>query len=191
MTAWSMGSVSGEYLACGYHGLEFDVKGQCVKVPGQTDVPSGARVRSYPAHERNNIVWIWMGDAAKADVSKIPDMPWLSDPKWAVTPGRLYVKSNYQFILDNLLAGRFLREAPYALSLLLALAMAASAALLLIFSHGLLSKLAGLLVPLAAPFLAGGFALGELHTHTLVAMPFFLGAPAADASPGRPAATTA
>ena len=23
--------------------------------------------------------------------------------RWAVTPGRLYVKSNYQFILDNLL----------------------------------------------------------------------------------------
>ena len=35
--------------------------------------------------------------------SRIPDMPWLSDPKWATTPGRLYVKTNYQFILDNLL----------------------------------------------------------------------------------------
>ena len=39
----------------------------------------------------------------KADTAKIPDMPWLSDPKWAATPGRLYVKTNYQFILDNLL----------------------------------------------------------------------------------------
>ena len=95
--------MSGEYLACGYHGLKFDVNGRCVEVPGQTEVPAGAKVRSYPTHEKNNIVWIWMGDADKADPAKIPDLPWLSDPKWAATPGRLYVKTNYQFIIDNLL----------------------------------------------------------------------------------------
>ncbi len=72
-------------------------------MPGQPEVPAGAKVRSYPTHEKNNIVWIWMGDADKADVDKIPDLPWLSDPKWAATPGRLYVKTNYQFIIDNLL----------------------------------------------------------------------------------------
>ena len=44
-----------------------------------------------------------MGDPAKADRTKIPDMPWLSDPKWATTPGNLRVKANYQFIVDNLL----------------------------------------------------------------------------------------
>ena len=99
----SMGELSGEYLACGYHGLKFDVNGRCVEVPGQPEVPPGAKVRSYPMHEKNNIVWIWMGDADKADAAKIPDLPWLSDPKWAATPGRLYVKTNYQFILDNLL----------------------------------------------------------------------------------------
>ncbi|MCX7311423.1 MAG: aromatic ring-hydroxylating dioxygenase subunit alpha [Alphaproteobacteria bacterium] len=99
----SMGELSGAYLACGYHGLKFDVSGRCVEVPGQTEVPAGAKVRSYPVIEKNNVVWIWMGDADKADASKIPDMPWLYDPKWAATPGRLYVKTNYQFILDNLL----------------------------------------------------------------------------------------
>lgn len=99
----SLGEISGATLACGYHGLQFDVNGKCVHVPGQTDVPPGAKVRSYPVHEKNNVVWIWMGDAAKADVTKVPDMPWLSDPKWATTPGNLHVKTNYQFIIDNLL----------------------------------------------------------------------------------------
>jgi len=99
----SKGELSGEYLACGYHGLKFDVNGRCVEVPGQPEVPSGAKVRAYPTHEKNNVVWIWMGDADKADTAKIPDLPWLSDPKWAATPGRLYVKTNYQFIIDNLL----------------------------------------------------------------------------------------
>ncbi len=99
----SLGEVSGATLACGYHGLKFDVNGKCVEVPGQADVPSGAKVRSYPVHEKNNVVWIWMGEPAKADTSKVPDMPWLSNPKWATTPGNLHVKSNYQFIIDNLL----------------------------------------------------------------------------------------
>jgi phenylpropionate dioxygenase-like ring-hydroxylating dioxygenase large terminal subunit len=99
----SLGEVSGATLACGYHGLKFDVNGQCVEVPGQAEVPAGAKVRSYPVHEKNNLVWIWMGDPAKADTAKIPDMPWLSDPKWATTPGNLHVKANYQFIIDNLL----------------------------------------------------------------------------------------
>jgi phenylpropionate dioxygenase-like ring-hydroxylating dioxygenase large terminal subunit len=99
----SLGELSGEYLACGYHGLKFDLSGKCVEVPGQSQVPSGARVRGYPVNEKWNVIWIWMGDPTKADPAKIPDMPWLSDPKWATTPGRLYVKSNYQFIIDNLL----------------------------------------------------------------------------------------
>jgi len=99
----SLGELAGEYLACGYHGLKFDVNGQCVEVPGQDMVPAGAKVRSYPIHEKWNVVWIWMGDPAKADASKIPDMPWLADAKWATTPGYIHVKTNYQFILDNLL----------------------------------------------------------------------------------------
>src|SRR5262245_11199538 len=83
----SLGEVSGETLACGYHGLKFNVSGRCVAVPGQAEVPSGAKVRSYPVAEKWNVVWIWMGDPALADPGKIPDMPWLSDPKWTTTPG--------------------------------------------------------------------------------------------------------
>ena len=99
----SLGEVAGQYLACGYHGLKFDVTGKCVEVPGQVQVPSGAKVRSYPVAEKWNVVWIWMGELAKADTANIPDMPWLSEPQWTATPGRLHVKSNYQFIIDNLL----------------------------------------------------------------------------------------
>jgi len=99
----SLGEISGRYLTCGYHGLKFDVDGKCVEIPGQTQVPANAKVRSYPVAEKWNVVWIWMGDPAKADPTKIPDMPWLSEPEWAATPGRLHVKTNYQFIIDNLL----------------------------------------------------------------------------------------
>lgn len=99
----SRGEIKGEYLACGYHGLQFDTNGQCVLVPGHNRVPPGARVRSYPVHEKWKVVWIWMGDPEKADVSKVPELPWLDDARWATTPGTIHVKTNYQFIIDNLL----------------------------------------------------------------------------------------
>ena len=83
----SRGEVSGEYLACGYHGLKFDVSGQCVEVPGQRMVPRGAKVRSYPVRERWGVVWIWMGEPARADETTIPSLHWLADPKWTATPG--------------------------------------------------------------------------------------------------------
>ncbi len=31
----SLGAVEGDNLRCGYHGLTFDTKGQCVHIPGQ------------------------------------------------------------------------------------------------------------------------------------------------------------
>jgi phenylpropionate dioxygenase-like ring-hydroxylating dioxygenase large terminal subunit len=99
----SRGEVAGEYLACGYHGLKFDVSGQCVEVPGQRMVPRGAKVRSYPVQERWGVVWIWMGEPARADETKIPNLHWLADPTWTGTPGYIHLKSNYQFLIDNLL----------------------------------------------------------------------------------------
>jgi phenylpropionate dioxygenase-like ring-hydroxylating dioxygenase large terminal subunit len=99
----SRGERVGDYLACGYHGLKFDINGQCVEVPGQSMIPRGAKVRSYPVCERWGAVWIWMGEPAKADTSKIPDLFWLGDPNWTATSGYLHLNSNYQFLIDNLL----------------------------------------------------------------------------------------
>ena len=99
----SAGEVVGSTLRCAYHGLRFDAGGACVEVPGQNEIPAGARVRSYPVVERWNVVWIWMGDAAKADPARIEDLPWLDSPQWTATPGTLHLKANYQLLIDNLL----------------------------------------------------------------------------------------
>jgi phenylpropionate dioxygenase-like ring-hydroxylating dioxygenase large terminal subunit len=99
----SRGERAGDYLACGYHGLKFDINGQCVEVPGQNMIPRGAKVRSYPVCEQWGAVWIWMGEPAKADTSKVPNLYWLADPKWSATPGYIHLNSNYQFLIDNLL----------------------------------------------------------------------------------------
>ena len=69
------GTVVEEGIQCGYHGLIYDTNGQCVVVPGQKNIPKNARIKSYPVVEKNQNVWIWMGDPALADESKIIDYP--------------------------------------------------------------------------------------------------------------------
>src|SRR5262245_65559583 len=63
----SLGRVNGDHIQSGYHGMCFDREGACVRVPGQDQVPSRARVRKYPLVERHAIAWLRMGDASLAD----------------------------------------------------------------------------------------------------------------------------
>jgi phenylpropionate dioxygenase-like ring-hydroxylating dioxygenase large terminal subunit len=97
----SAGRLAGDSVECGYHGLVYDCTGICTKIPGQ-QVPLGTRVRSYPVIEKDQFIYIWMGDA-EADMQKIVSFPRLSDPDWGMTKVRLHVKANYLLIVDNLL----------------------------------------------------------------------------------------
>ena len=103
----SMGKVVGDRLQCSYHGLQFAPDGACVVVPGQSQVPPGAAVRSYTLVERAGWVWIWMGDPALADEALLPDWWWMDHPEWKTVPGNfatpLYSRCNYQMIIENLL----------------------------------------------------------------------------------------
>jgi phenylpropionate dioxygenase-like ring-hydroxylating dioxygenase large terminal subunit len=60
------------------------------------------KVRTYPVHEHGHLIWIWMGDPAKADVSAIVDLPYLTDPAWKGLPGYIHYDANYLLIVDNL-----------------------------------------------------------------------------------------
>lgn len=97
------GQVIGDRLQCGYHGLEFDTAGQCVRVPGQDYVPPGARVRSYPVVEQDRLVWIWMGDPARADASQIVRFPYHDDPRWPYKSTTMHIHAGYRLMIDNLL----------------------------------------------------------------------------------------
>lgn len=99
----SLGRVLGDRLRCGYHGLEFDAAGRCVKVPGQRRVPPGAAVRAYPVLERHGLVWLWPGDPEAADEARVPALPWLDDPGWVRTGGCIRLAADYRLLIDNLL----------------------------------------------------------------------------------------
>lgn len=91
-------------VECGYHGLRFDGSGACVHNPhGNGTIPKACRVPGYPVVERHGIVWIWPGDATRADPALIPDFSYLVAPDRRTIFGMAAVKANYELITDNLM----------------------------------------------------------------------------------------
>jgi phenylpropionate dioxygenase-like ring-hydroxylating dioxygenase large terminal subunit len=100
----SLGKLKGDRIACPYHGLEFDGSGGCVHNPhGKGMVTSSLSVRAFPVCERYGMLWIWPGDADKADSALLPEIPRMEDDSFSWVQGVLQVHANYQLMLDNLL----------------------------------------------------------------------------------------
>jgi len=99
----SHGRVAGNDLQCGYHGLTFAPDGACVAIPNQTRIPPGVRVRSYPCVERWGWVWIFPGDADRAEATPLPDFSQHGSDGWTAVGGYLHVGGNHQLLVDNLL----------------------------------------------------------------------------------------
>jgi vanillate O-demethylase monooxygenase subunit len=99
----SEGSIEGDNVACGYHGLVYNSEGRCVFMPSQKTINPAARVRSYPVAEKHRFVWVWTGDPALADEKKIPDLHWNDDPEWAGDGKLIHLECGYKLIVDNLM----------------------------------------------------------------------------------------
>lgn len=98
----STGHTEGDLIVCGYHGFCFDGDGVCVEVPSQTNVPYGARVRSFPVREEPPFVWVWPGEPARAVLQAPPRLPWLTDSGWESSGVTVDVAGNYLLIHDQL-----------------------------------------------------------------------------------------
>lgn len=96
----SMGRIEGDRVRCGYHGLLFDADGGCIEVPGQSTVPPGAGVRTYPVVDRFGWIWIWMGERGRADEALVPDVSWHADSEWLTTGVYWHVRANYELLND-------------------------------------------------------------------------------------------
>jgi len=98
----SSGEVVGNDIQCGYHGIRFAADGACTHVPGNAIIGRGFRARSFPARELHGLVFVWLG-AAIPDPALIPDFGENVKPGWTGVHGTLYVKANYQLLIDNIL----------------------------------------------------------------------------------------
>ena len=99
----SKGMLEGDFVRCKYHGFVYDSAGQCVRMTAQDAIPTSARVANYPVAEKHRLVWVWPGDAAKADPSLIPDLHWFADPAWAGDGTYYHFRCDYRLLIDNLM----------------------------------------------------------------------------------------
>jgi phenylpropionate dioxygenase-like ring-hydroxylating dioxygenase large terminal subunit len=103
-TPLHLGKIVDTGIQCGYHGMVFDGAGNCVEIPGQDTIPRNAKVRSYPVVEKDEFIWIWMGDAEKADPTLIVDYPYHNDyGTWPHKRDVYHVKADYMLLVDNLM----------------------------------------------------------------------------------------
>jgi nitrite reductase/ring-hydroxylating ferredoxin subunit len=74
-------------LRCVYHGIKFDVAGNCVDVPclppgtpqAQIDaLKRQLRLKSYPCLQRGGLIWTYMGPAGQEPA--FPDLEWVALP---------------------------------------------------------------------------------------------------------------
>lgn len=98
----SHGSLEGDNVVCGYHGLTYDPAGVCVRVPSLRIVPANICVASYPVVERHPLVWIWVGRRDKADEALIPQHAPIKMQGSACVSGYFHLQCNYVGLHENL-----------------------------------------------------------------------------------------
>jgi vanillate monooxygenase len=99
----SSGDVVGNDIQCGYHGIRFAADGACTHVPGDAPIGRNFRARSFPVREVHGLIFVWLGESSLADPALIPDFSENVKPGWTGVHGTLYVRANYQLLIDNIL----------------------------------------------------------------------------------------
>lgn len=99
----SRGRLDGDDIICGYHGFRYDSAGDLVEVPSQKACPRSVGVRRYTVVEKGPLLWIWLGDQALADESRLPHQAWIEAPDWESTSGYFHHLGNYVSMHENLL----------------------------------------------------------------------------------------
>ncbi len=98
------GEVCGEEIKCCYHGWVYDHEGKCVNIPyvGKSDrIPKG--VRKYPCREAYGLIFVFPGEAGKAENAFFPDIPAHADPKYKTRYLDHQVTCHYSFLHENLM----------------------------------------------------------------------------------------
>jgi vanillate O-demethylase monooxygenase subunit len=99
----SAGRVEGDNIRCGYHGLLMNERGETVEMPGGDPPRPHICGKPYPIVEKHRFLWVWIGEAARADESLIPDMGINTETGWRADGGTYPVKCDYRLLIDNLM----------------------------------------------------------------------------------------
>ena len=78
------GTVMGACLQCPFHGWRYDGSGVCVEIPYATSarIPEKARVRAFPAVEKNGLIFAWHHAHDEPPQWELPALDEFDDPEW-------------------------------------------------------------------------------------------------------------
>jgi vanillate O-demethylase monooxygenase subunit len=99
----SAGRREADTIVCGYHGLRFDARGDCVEVPSQSPCPKSIGTRSFPLVEVGPMLFIWLGDPALADPRKIVAENFMRDGTWVCSKALRHMECSYVRLHENLM----------------------------------------------------------------------------------------
>lgn len=92
-------------LRCVYHGWKFDVNGRCVDMPNEppeSNFKDKVRTAAYPAAERGNLIWIYMGPPDQQP--PLPNYQWCMQPASETAPTAKWMQDcNYAQMVESLL----------------------------------------------------------------------------------------
>ena len=97
----SAGHLDGDALRCGLCGFAYGTDGQCLSVPTQSRVPVGASVPAYPVREQQGLVWVWAGEPGRAQLHRLPDLPWLGADGWASVGADQLVNAGFLLLHES------------------------------------------------------------------------------------------
>jgi nitrite reductase/ring-hydroxylating ferredoxin subunit len=80
-------------IRCAYHGLKYDITGQCVDLPVCQELASQVKTKAYPCEERGGIVWTYMGPTELRPA--LPEIEWCTLPDSHRFVSKRWQESNY------------------------------------------------------------------------------------------------
>ena len=99
----SLGYLRDGRVVCGYHGWEYDNKGNCVLIPSQlpeNKIPPKARIKSYPIQEFNRWIWIFLGEPDNCDRIRPVDIPEMN--QWDFAYKSYIIKADLESTAESL-----------------------------------------------------------------------------------------
>ena len=97
------GKVAGDCIVCPFHGWRYDRTGRCAEIPYSSGrIPEAARVRAFPAVEKNGLILAWHHLEEEPPAWELPDLPEFGDPDWV---GPIYterwIDTSLQDVTEN------------------------------------------------------------------------------------------
>lgn len=100
----SKGEVHGCRVTCPYHGWSYDHEGRLVDIPHELFGKKRPKisVAAYPVRERYGLIWLFPGDASKAEATPMPEIPEIEgDDAWACVPIDYTWQAHHSMIIEN------------------------------------------------------------------------------------------